>query len=1722
MADITNANKIYSQVFGNSLPDIVASKFGYHGVKRTTDAKGAQFEHATTAARAVVTDAQMLSYSNIGEQPFIARGGELDKIFANIKSPGNSSINLVWDRNNFSAILNKSSVGGLAQQQPAIVSARDLLYRQFPEVAASLNMKTPTALGAAIEEASSSGRTTGEIKHLIAARKMLFSGVENLSETQINHTVLLGGAMRAIDKGERHIFGLDFLKSFLGNAGVPGLSDGFTNVFSNTDPHNIMNAMSAGARGAVTEGSEMYNAIRRTAGDEYLKHLKVGIDSLEGAADALNIRMDDSGALYLGVGNDMKSYAAMPTGYIDNVGSIGVSRGGSASGIVNIGGKRSFARPIYDVNANRKVSFVEKGLKTFFGGITNTSEGRAGITMDNLGMAIHVGAERLRKAKQAGGELAGLLETTLSLGQQSILPSLYAQGTATVPSGVLKNVNDALVEMLTGSANHKLPLGAYSKAIKDSLESIGNSFGNFDFSAASWSAVKHDINNANVLPSMGMESHFLPGVLNDPRVIAKGTYHIANTRETILNSHKLGRMQETHSGLSSRITSVGTTRGGAQIDSALARAYARDGRVATSSTLAAVMYVPSLNPNSVAQGRRMFGDSMFYMTNLGKRGIGYDSSSMKSVKTFMTREDIVNYLNQIRGKGGEWDKYIEGVMRGEVREGFHGTGQGLKLGKINRKALGELAPARGTTHFFGINLSDYSSERNFAFGRIGERSHGSFVLGSGMRMTAATGAGNLYGEATEQAVHFISGMESLNAQNAFHTQFHHKLNLLTTKNAHGTISDFMREYTGAGGQGLTLSESGKRIIAQDNLTQDGFNKYADKALINLGFSRESIEGEASSVLTLMGKHKAAREAARRSPGSLVFLQGVGERAGGAEDIAGMRHGLRQRLDTLKLIGAGSGGNDPLWKIMATGLERQTGVVLNKKNFGSTGFIKSMPSGTIKNSIRPIFEKGFAPKSNNVRSIKQFGQDYGLEINSRTIAGEGIGYNALKSTKLFDHTRPGFYLDLGEEIGVGVKHSRGSETFLESSSRFMWIDSGKELSDRVRGAGDDVVRFGKDDYARKILNILEGSVAGDSHTVRKNAREAIELQMSVGKKEGYFDKKMSFEAPISAKGRLISTMSTAKDATKSILKDGLVDGSVFEVGVNDQMLREMFTNKRSRKFNQEGYEAAYAKAKSEGIYGMLQPTPQHGGGHIPMVKIKLDETLKSGAGVAIRTSDFIASFIERDFDKDQAGLMAIFDKETMGYAREALGVKTDKEVNAALASHYRQQRKKHAAYAAEYEKAESVFSDFFRGKGNLKIGSAKYYEAIEKYHAFGNLPPVAWSPFYSQFEFNAAVASPDSAEKVAGTLNKLGRLREGGRAITAEDIGGFRKAMTTRGLGLKKTFNEATLMQHNVAQAALAKGGELMPDFARWHDSLGRIQEAARAGSITIEEAIQSATKASRSMGQAMASAGTISKLKGYSELFAGATREEAGNIFGDLMGVFTGAHAFAKGKFLHEKSRFSPIIRQALSTPEGARDAVALAELLETVNMKSEGDGLVRRTIADKILESSQEALAEANRRAAEGMPGGGSAVGGSFDFINKNWKAIGLMGGGLIAARALYGALSPDPTPPPLPISNMGAAPLPPEPMVSQQSAGPSMPMQAPVARARQMSGMTSSRSHSSIGQSMSVDSPGSSFNMGAIGSSWNRTTVRDDRSYTSGWEHQRLADANGRSDFVHKYMDL
>ena len=1727
MANFEKAREVYSQVFGESLPNIVASKIEYYNVHRSKDKIGDQFEHASTAARSKVTGVEILPLGKSKPRMFV--GEEISGLAEKMKAGKRGAIHLAWDAENFKAIYNKASFGGLAKEAPNVISARNILNRQFHDVAAGLSSTSSKAVGAAIDEAIASGRTGGGMAHLVKARRLLFDGVETLTDTQVSQTVLLGGAMRAVDKGEKHIFGLDFFKRLLSGSGVPGLSADSTNIFGDTDKYSIGDALSSNAKRAVTQGSDMYGAIEQTAGSRYLSELKKHIESLDpNVARSLDIRMDKNSALYIGVGSNLDSYRPLPTGYIDDVGSIGAARKGAASGMVRVGGKLSWARPIHDTVDQKLRSFVEVGLGEFFGGMTNVSEGRAGITMDNLGMAIHAGYKSFKKSKQ-GGVLKGLSNTPLSLGQVSLLPALYAQGTATVPQGhnVLKGTEKALVDMLVNTTNHKLDHGGFLDAIGQDLSNIPGAYPGLDFEMSGMTAIKHELSIGNVLPRAALARHFIPGVLSDPKILSKGTYQTFNTRE-IVGRERFKRISRSNVGLKGRIISVGATMGEMEVSSALQKAYITQGG-ASSHALAAVMYVNPKDPGSVAQSRRMYGDAQFYLTSLGQSGIGYDNAAVNSVEAFMTKEDTINYLYKIRGEGAEWDEYIRAIEEGKVREGFYRPNQPLPLGRnIDRRAFtgrpgSGIAPSPVATHFTGVNLSGYNSKKNFSFGRIGERAHGSFIIGANTRMTAAADRARPAGHQLEEAVHLISSMESLNAQNAWHTQFHHKLNLLTTERAPAGPEEFIKLYKEKGGTGLEYKSG--RIIAKESLTSEGFNKYADIALKELGFDDQnfkgSIRGDAHGVLKLMGKDSAALVA---KPGSLVMLQNMAERTGVGEDVRGA---LSQRLETLRLIAAGSGSEDPMAKILLSGYQSQTGITLDPLNRSSAKFIKHVPE-RIRNPFMPVFSKGFAPKAGEKKTISQFKQLYAGEINDLMLKGDGLSFDALESTKFFRKGRKGFYLDLGGTVETIVEYSKGSDNNLVAqNTRFMWIDSGEELMKRIDGVGGDRVAFGEDDFNKKLLRMLTAASGDDYAGLKDAARQAIDQQMTIGKKEGYFDKMMAFRAPVSAKGRLISKMEDFTSAASPIVGKGGIAAEMYDVSINKQMLIEMFTDDKGV-LNYDEYEAAFKKLtgkKDNFIYGMLQPTPQHGGGHIPVVKIRYDKGLDKGADVAMKVSDFLASFIERDFDKDIAALMAIFGKRTMKYSRDALGKSTDKEVNAVLDAHFENQLKKaHIAYARAYQEARADYNAFAKVTGiSASAGDKEFIGSMGKFLSFGNMPPVAWSPFYSQLEFSQAIAGTGGDADVADELNKLamGKKSFRGPAISEADVASFRGVMQTRGMGFRQTINEAVLMQHNVAQAALTKGGELIPEFEVWHKELGAIQDLSKAGNMTVQEAVESATTASTRLGLAIADKGDISKLKGYTELFMNADRAAAGAIFGDLLGVFAGAHAFAKGKFLKEGYRFDPGIRKALSHSEDGIGGWHTADQIGVPNL-IEREELFKKA---KVIENSQDALAAVNE--AEKAPGpssvpGSSALDDAAGFLTKNFKAIAMIGGGLIAARTVYGALTPGPEPPPLPISNMGAAPLPAEPMVNRQPAGPSIPMQAPVARTRQMSGMTSSRNNSSRVESFSSTGPASSFNMGAIGSSWNRTTVRDDRSYTSGWEHQRLADANGRSDFVHKYMDL
>jgi hypothetical protein len=870
---------------------------------------------------------------------------------------------------------------------------------------------------------------------------------------------------------------------------------------------------------------------------------------------------------------------------------------------------------------------------------------------------------------------------------------------------------------------------------------------------------------------------------------------------------------------------------------------------------------------------------------------------------------------------------------------------------------------------------------------------------------------------------------------------------------------------------------------------------------------------------------------------MVVLQQIFKRAADGEDVAGTRNGLRMRMEAMRISGAGTQGDDPVWKIFAAGFDSQSTermgdiVELSKDSFGPKEFLKEAPE-ELRKPLRPVFSRGFVPEKDEVMTISEFGERFGGEINHLNTKGEGISYDNIKKTKLYDKKRAGFYLDFGEEIGVNISQKRDAKTFKEGRSRYMWIDSGEDFFRSVKGAGQETVRIGADSIQSHILEMVTHSSGTDDTSdmmLKAAAQKAMKLQMSIGKKEGALEtNKLFFEAPVSSKPRLISTFGDEDTIGKPIHKKGKINADQFDVYVDRNTLKEMFTNKESRFLSKEYNEALkFLNAVDENkvlkgnfIYGTAVPTPVHGGGHLPIVRIKLDDKMLSSSSPVARVSDFLARIIERDFDKDVISLAAFFGKKTEAYAIKAFGGKSMQD---ALGKGFdKQLTGRYDAAMTEADEAVKNWLDFF-SKPMEKLSAEARIAEYTKFHSFGSMPPLAWTPFYSPFEFGQTVTGAGNAEDVAKSLNEISS--KGSKTISAADVTEFREGMTVGDMSYRRTMGEATLMQHNVAQVVLTKGSVLMEDVSKWHAKLDIIQTQARTAveageTISLEGMIKASSAASAELGTAMAS---IGKLKGYTGLFANAATAEAkGKIFGDLMGVLMGGHLYAKSKFLQENGRFLPLTRLGTSHVEGGYDAHSLASIAKVENMIGRDDFITKEVLEEleKAGFDTQGGLADINNASKADDTASALKKGGGF--LTENIKGIAMIGGGLIAARALYGALSSGPEPPRLPISNMAPAPLPPEPMVSRQQAGPSIPMPSHSVRASNMNGMTSSRSNTSRMSSVNIQGPSSSFNMGAIGSNWSRTTVRDERSFTSGWEHQRLAEQNGKSDFVHKYMDL
>ena len=170
---------------------------------------------------------------------------------------------------------------------------------------------------------------------------------------------------------------------------------------------------------------------------------------------------------------------------------------------------------------------------------------------------------------------------------------------------------------------------------------------------------------------------------------------------------------------------------------------------------------------------------------------------------------------------------------------------------------------------------------------------------------------------------------------------------------------------------------------------------------------------------------------------------------------------------------------------------------------------------------------------------------------------------------------------------------------------------------------------------------------------------------------------------------------------------------------------------------------------------------------------------------------------------------------------------------------------------------------------------------------------------------------------------------------------------------------------------------------------------------------------------------------------------------------------------------------------------------------------------------ASQDGAAAANNALKEAGEGATKVGGAAAEFLNKNWKAALAVGGALMGARAIYGALGGDEmSGPPVRMARPMPAPLPSEPMVGRNSAGPGIASAPYEARFSRPNGHLSMQSYSRRADAVNINEFTAYTNPGSMGTNISRVNVQDSRRHTSQWAMQDAFAQSQRSDFIHEYQ--
>jgi len=329
-------------------------------------------------------------------------------------------------------------------------------------------------------------------------------------------------------------------------------------------------------------------------------------------------------------------------------------------------------------------------------------------------------------------------------------------------------------------------------------------------------------------------------------------------------------------------------------------------------------------------------------------------------------------------------------------------------------------------------------------------------------------------------------------------------------------------------------------------------------------------------------------------------------------------------------------------------------------------------------------------------------------------------------------------------------------------------------------------------------------------------------------------------------------------------------------------------------------------------------------------------------------------------------------------------------------------------------------------------------------------------------------------------------------------------MKTQNLSARQVWSESVLAFQSTAQSAITKGGAYLGALSDYMNVGPETEELLRSGAIDTAGAIDRQVGAAQNFFGSLTDGESLGKLKLHSGIYEGKTAQEAAMLAGSIVGRAQGVYMAAKAGHMAPEKTFKNLIRSGVAAAKA--NAVATIEYITGHDIS----GQIVRT-GKNAGTNIQDNIALANK----------GAVSRGLSFLGDHWKGAAVVGGGLLAARAAYGAMGGnDMEAPPMRMPRPAPAPLPPEPMVGRNAPGPSMFSRPQEVRMSNPNGHLMMNSNSGSRNTVNINEMQVNVNTSAVASNISHTNIQDSRRYSSNWEMANAASMNNRSDFIHQYQ--